>query len=114
MIYVAGSSGDPDEGDILKLDLIMPLIETLPLEEGLTSHLPEGHCTPEDILDLLQSPPFRQRMDFFTYVRNARLILLVLFLVLLMIANFTRLNSSFCLKVFRTGHIDLSQFRINL
>ncbi|KAL9377114.1 hypothetical protein Peur_031234 [Populus x canadensis] len=41
MIYVAGSSGDPDEGDILKLHLIMPLIETLPLEEGLTSHLPE-------------------------------------------------------------------------
>ena len=28
-------------GDILKLDLITPLIETLPLEEGLTSHLPE-------------------------------------------------------------------------
>ncbi|KAH8479705.1 hypothetical protein H0E87_031464, partial [Populus deltoides] len=41
MINVAGSSGDPDEGDILKLDLIMPLIETLSLEEGLTSHLPE-------------------------------------------------------------------------
>nr|XP_034921502.1 26S proteasome regulatory subunit RPN13-like [Populus alba]XP_034921503.1 26S proteasome regulatory subunit RPN13-like [Populus alba] len=40
-----GSSGDPDEGlglgDILKPDLIMPLNETLPLEEGLTSHLPE-------------------------------------------------------------------------
>ncbi|KAL3598206.1 hypothetical protein D5086_006124, partial [Populus alba] len=28
-------------GDILKPDLIMPLIETLPLEAGLTSHLPE-------------------------------------------------------------------------
>jgi len=28
-------------GDILKPDLIMPLNETLPLEEGLTSHLPE-------------------------------------------------------------------------
>jgi tetrahydromethanopterin S-methyltransferase subunit E len=28
-------------GDILKPDLIMSLIETLPLEEGLTSHLPE-------------------------------------------------------------------------
>jgi len=27
--------------EILKPDLIMPLIETLPLEEGLTSHLPE-------------------------------------------------------------------------
>nr|TKS05702.1 hypothetical protein D5086_0000130500 [Populus alba] len=47
MLDVAGSSGDPDEGlglgDILKPDLIMPLIETLLLEEGLTSHLPEVH-----------------------------------------------------------------------
>jgi ascorbate-specific PTS system EIIC-type component UlaA len=74
----------------------------------------QSHCTPKDILDLLQSPPFRQQMDSFTYVRNARLILVVLFLVLLMIANFTRLNSFFYLKVLRTGHIDLSQFRINL
>ncbi|KAH8514846.1 hypothetical protein H0E87_007628, partial [Populus deltoides] len=45
MIDVAGSPSDPDEGlglgDILKPDLIMPLIETLLLEEGLTSHLPE-------------------------------------------------------------------------
>ncbi|CAK7345798.1 unnamed protein product [Dovyalis caffra] len=44
-IGAGGSSGDPDEGlglgDILKPELIMPLIETLPLEEGLTSHLPE-------------------------------------------------------------------------
>ncbi|KAJ6958598.1 hypothetical protein NC653_040296 [Populus alba x Populus x berolinensis] len=30
-----------------------------------------------------------------------------------MIANFTRFNSSFCLKVLRTGQIDLSQFEIN-
>ncbi|KAJ6742086.1 ADHESION REGULATING MOLECULE 1 110 KDA CELL MEMBRANE GLYCOPROTEIN [Salix viminalis] len=44
-IDARGSSSDPDEGlglgDILKPDLIMPLIETLPLEEGLLSHLPE-------------------------------------------------------------------------
>ncbi|KAJ6957668.1 hypothetical protein NC653_039590 [Populus alba x Populus x berolinensis] len=70
MIHVIGSSGDPDEGlglgDILKPDLIMPLNETLPLEEGLTSHLPEGHWTLEDILDLLQSPPFRQQVNSFT------------------------------------------------
>jgi len=52
-------------------------------------------------------------VDSFTYVRNARLILLVLFLVLLMITNFTRFNFSFCLKVLRTGQIDLSQFEIN-
>ncbi|XP_061951391.1 26S proteasome regulatory subunit RPN13-like [Populus nigra] len=46
----------------------MPLNETLPLEEGLTSHLPEGHWTPEDILDLLKSPPFRQHVNSSTYV----------------------------------------------
>ena len=73
-----------------------------------------GSLNSRGILDLLQSPPFRQQMDSFTCVRNARPMLLVLFLVLLMIVNFTRLNSSFCLKVLRTGHIDLSQFRINL
>ncbi|KAK7841716.1 26s proteasome regulatory subunit rpn13 [Quercus suber] len=55
-------------GDILKPELIMPLIETLQLEEHLTSYLPEGQWTPEDILELLQSPPFRQQVDSFTYV----------------------------------------------
>uniref|UniRef100_A0A2P2M7G1 Pru domain-containing protein n=1 Tax=Rhizophora mucronata TaxID=61149 RepID=A0A2P2M7G1_RHIMU len=39
------STRDPDAGlglgDILKPDLIMPLIETLPVEERLTSYLPE-------------------------------------------------------------------------
>ncbi|XP_017983814.1 PREDICTED: 26S proteasome regulatory subunit RPN13 [Theobroma cacao] len=65
-------AGDPDGGlelgDILKPDLIMPLIETLPLEERLASYLPEGQWTPEDLLELLQSPPFRQQVDSFTYV----------------------------------------------
>ena len=70
----------------------MPLIDTLPLEERLASYLPEvlnglgslvsmqnimdllvimrlqGQWTPEDILELLQSPPFRQQVDSFTYV----------------------------------------------
>jgi hypothetical protein len=54
----------------------------------------QGHWTPEDILDLLQSPPFRQQVDSFTYVRNARRpIFLVLFLVFFMIACFTRSNT---------------------
>ncbi|GMI74222.1 regulatory particle non-ATPase 13 [Hibiscus trionum] len=65
-------AGDPDGGlgldDILKPDLIMPLIESLSLEERLASHLPEGQWTPEDLLELLQSPPFRQQVDSFTYV----------------------------------------------
>ncbi|KAF7822453.1 26S proteasome regulatory subunit RPN13 [Senna tora] len=54
--------------DILKPDLIMPLIETLPLEQRLAPYLPEGQWSPEDILELLQSPPFRQQVDSFTYV----------------------------------------------
>ncbi|CAN0839055.1 26S proteasome regulatory subunit RPN13 [Linum grandiflorum] len=66
------SAGDPDGGfglgDIFKPDLIMPLIATLPLEERLASFLPEGPWTPEDVLELLQSPPFRQQVDSFTYV----------------------------------------------
>ncbi|KAJ4839944.1 regulatory particle non-ATPase [Turnera subulata] len=71
-IEPAGGAGDPDGGmglgDILKPDLIMPLLDTLPLEERLASYLPEGHCTPHEILDLLQSPPFHQQVDSFTYV----------------------------------------------
>ncbi|KAJ7969458.1 Regulatory particle non-ATPase 13 [Quillaja saponaria] len=68
----ADSIADPDGGfgleDILKPDLIMPLIETLPLEQRLVPYLPEGRWSPEDVLELLQSPPFRQQVDSFTYV----------------------------------------------
>ncbi|KAL5699754.1 regulatory particle non-ATPase [Ranunculus cassubicifolius] len=55
-------------GDILKPELILPLIETLPLDQRLASYLPEGECSPEDLLELLQSPPFRQQVEAFTYV----------------------------------------------
>ncbi|KAJ4709172.1 Regulatory particle non-ATPase 13 [Melia azedarach] len=68
----ADMAEDPDGGlglgDILRPDLIMPLIETLPLEQRLAPFLPEGQWSPEEILDLLQSPPFRQQVDSFTYV----------------------------------------------
>ncbi|GJW32878.1 26S proteasome regulatory subunit RPN13 [Tanacetum coccineum] len=64
-------AADPDGGlglgDILKPELILPLMETLSLEQVAT-HLPEGEWTPEDIMELLQSPPFRQQVDSFTYV----------------------------------------------
>ncbi|KAK4713304.1 hypothetical protein R3W88_019211 [Solanum pinnatisectum] len=63
---------DPDAGlglgDILRPELILPLIEEIPLEEQLASHLPEGHWTPYELMELLQSPPFRQQLDSFTYV----------------------------------------------
>ncbi|CAJ1937176.1 unnamed protein product [Sphenostylis stenocarpa] len=68
----ADSIVDPDGGlglgDILKPDLIMPLMETLPLEQRLAPYLPEGKSSPEEILELLQSPPFRQQVESFTYV----------------------------------------------
>ncbi|KAF3636348.1 26S proteasome regulatory subunit RPN13 [Capsicum annuum] len=55
-------------GDILRPELILPLIEEIPLEGQLASHLPEGHWTPYELMELLQSPPFRQQLDSFTYV----------------------------------------------
>ncbi|KAF8400158.1 hypothetical protein HHK36_013454 [Tetracentron sinense] len=68
----ADAAGDLDGGlglgDILKPDLILPLIETLPLEQRLASYLPEGQWTAEDLMELLQSPPFRQQVEAFTYV----------------------------------------------
>ncbi|KAF8724813.1 hypothetical protein HU200_020751 [Digitaria exilis] len=65
------AAADPDAGlglgDILKPDLVLPLIENLPIEQ-LASHLPEGSWTPSGILELLQSPPLRQQLDAFTHV----------------------------------------------
>jgi len=68
---ISGAAADPDAGvglgDILKPELILPLLENLPIEQ-LASHLPEGSWTPADILELLQSPPLRQQLDAFTHV----------------------------------------------
>ncbi|PAN17731.1 hypothetical protein PAHAL_3G152400 [Panicum hallii] len=68
---ISGAAADPDAGlglgDILKPELVLPLIENLPIEQ-LASHLPEGSWTPADILELLQSPPLRQQLDAFTHV----------------------------------------------
>ncbi|XP_057806557.1 26S proteasome regulatory subunit RPN13 isoform X2 [Salvia miltiorrhiza] len=65
-------SEDPDAGlglgDILKPEFLLPHIEELHLDQELTSYLPEGKWTPEELLELLQSPPFRQQLDSFTYV----------------------------------------------
>ncbi|KAL1813578.1 hypothetical protein DCAR_0625940 [Daucus carota subsp. sativus] len=65
-------AGDLDAGlglgDILKPELILPLIDTLSLEQGLATYLPEGQWSPEDLMEILQSPPFRQQVDSFTYV----------------------------------------------
>ncbi|KAL6841551.1 hypothetical protein ACP4OV_028694 [Aristida adscensionis] len=70
-IQPSDATADPDAGlglgDILKPDLILPLIENLSIEQ-LASHLPEGSWTPGDILELLQSPFLRQQVDAFTHV----------------------------------------------
>lgn len=70
-----GSSGqaqDPDAGlglgDILRPEFISPLISDLPVEQQLASYLPEGPWTAEDLMELLQSAPFRQQVDSFSYV----------------------------------------------
>ncbi|GAB4854064.1 regulatory particle non-ATPase [Ancistrocladus abbreviatus] len=71
-VGAADDAGDPDAGlglgDLLKPDLILPLLETLPIEERLAPYLPEGQQTLDDLIELLQSPPFRQQVDTFTYV----------------------------------------------
>uniref|UniRef100_A0A803LZ28 Regulatory particle non-ATPase 13 n=1 Tax=Chenopodium quinoa TaxID=63459 RepID=A0A803LZ28_CHEQI len=63
---------DPDGGfglgDLLKPDLVLPLLETLPIEERLASYLPEGQQSRHDLLEVLQCAPFRQQVDAFTYV----------------------------------------------
>ncbi|KAL6585640.1 regulatory particle non-ATPase [Orobanche minor] len=64
--------GDPDAGlelgDILKPEFVRPLVQELPLHQQLASYLPEGEWTPEELIELLQSPPFRQQLQSFTYV----------------------------------------------
>ncbi|KAG9457309.1 hypothetical protein H6P81_001817 [Aristolochia fimbriata] len=63
---------DPDGGiglgDILKPDLLLPLIGNLPLEQRLAAYLPEGQWSAHDIMELLQSPQLRQQLEAFTYV----------------------------------------------
>uniref|UniRef100_A0A7N0UMK7 Regulatory particle non-ATPase 13 n=1 Tax=Kalanchoe fedtschenkoi TaxID=63787 RepID=A0A7N0UMK7_KALFE len=71
-IEPADAAEDPDGGlslgDILRPELILPLMDSLPLTERLASYLPEGDCSPEELMEVLKSPPFRQQVDAFTYV----------------------------------------------
>eukprot|EP00252_Welwitschia_mirabilis_P023793 TRINITY_DN6834_c0_g1_i4.p1 TRINITY_DN6834_c0_g1~~TRINITY_DN6834_c0_g1_i4.p1 ORF type:complete len:332 (-),score=82.46 TRINITY_DN6834_c0_g1_i4:228-1223(-) len=64
---VAQDTG-PNLGDILKPELVAPLIDQFPLEERLACYLPEGVWTREAFIELLQSLPFRQQLDAFSYV----------------------------------------------
>lgn len=62
-------------------------------------------------MELLQSPPFRQQLDSFTYVSHQNLIFPFTFLGMLAgrVCNLTL----FSLQVLRTGQIDLNQFGID-
>ncbi|XP_057814391.1 26S proteasome regulatory subunit RPN13 [Cryptomeria japonica] len=58
----------PSLGDILKPELVLPMVEHFPLEDRLTSYLPEGIWTREAFVELLQSPQFRQQVEAFNHV----------------------------------------------
>lgn len=66
-ISVAQDTG-PSLGDLLKPELVLPLLEQFSLEERLAPYLPEGNWTREAFLELLQSPQFRQQVEAFSYV----------------------------------------------
>jgi len=66
-IPVAQDTG-PSLGDILKPELVLPLLEQFSLEERLAPYLPEGTWTRQAFLELLQSPQFRQQVEAFSYV----------------------------------------------
>uniref|UniRef100_A0A0C9S7A5 TSA: Wollemia nobilis Ref_Wollemi_Transcript_9392_1311 transcribed RNA sequence n=1 Tax=Wollemia nobilis TaxID=56998 RepID=A0A0C9S7A5_9CONI len=58
----------PSLGDILKPELVLPLVEHFPLEDRLASYLPEGTWSREAFMELLQSPQFRQQVEAFNHV----------------------------------------------
>lgn len=64
----AAEDTGPSLGDILKPELVLPLLEQFSLEERLAPYLPEGTWTREAFLELLQSPQFRQQVEAFSYV----------------------------------------------
>ncbi|XP_062232350.1 26S proteasome regulatory subunit RPN13 [Phragmites australis] len=118
-IQPSDAVADPDAGlglgDILKPDLVLPLIENLPVEQ-LASHLPEGSWTPGDILELLQSPPLRQQVDAFTHVLRTGQIDLVQFGVdpskyKLTVASFLEALEDSVAKASTSGDKDLQSQR---
>ncbi|MCO5580303.1 hypothetical protein L7F22_034169 [Adiantum nelumboides] len=58
----------PSLADVLKPELLMPLLEESHIDERLTEFLPEGCWTPQAIGELMQSPQFHQQIDAFTHV----------------------------------------------
>ncbi|CAM6076883.1 unnamed protein product [Sphagnum tenellum] len=60
--------GSPGFSELLKPDIVVPLLENLQLEERLAPYLPEGVRSKQAIAELMQSPQFHQQLDSFTQV----------------------------------------------
>ncbi|KAH7292120.1 hypothetical protein KP509_29G052500 [Ceratopteris richardii] len=58
----------PSLADVLKPELVAPLLRDSQIDERLVELLPEGCWTPEAIIELMQSPQFHQQVDSFTHV----------------------------------------------
>ncbi|KAL3688501.1 hypothetical protein R1sor_014810 [Riccia sorocarpa] len=58
----------PSFSDILKPDIVIPLVDRSSIEERLAPFLPEGVKTPEAVAELMLSPQFQQQLDMFTHV----------------------------------------------
>ncbi|KAH8962121.1 hypothetical protein BDL97_05G086300 [Sphagnum fallax] len=58
----------PGFSELLKPDIVVPLLENLQLEERLAPYLPEGVRSNQAIAELMQSPQFHQQLDSFTQV----------------------------------------------
>ncbi|KAJ7532481.1 hypothetical protein O6H91_13G005400 [Diphasiastrum complanatum] len=58
----------PSFSEILRPDVVLPLLRNCQLEERLAPFLPEGVQTVEAIAELMQSPQFHQQLELFTHV----------------------------------------------
>lgn len=81
-----------------------------PLRE--LSHRSQGSWTPEEFMEVLQSPPFRQQLETFSHVRSRATSQTV---VLIKFSDCfpSPTVSLWCLQVLRTGQVDLTQFGID-
>ncbi|KAG0555844.1 hypothetical protein M758_11G006600 [Ceratodon purpureus] len=66
-IAMARDTG-PGFSELLRPDIVRPLLDNLHLEDRLAPYLPEGVRTKQAIAELMQSPQFHQQLDAFTQV----------------------------------------------
>lgn len=66
--YSMARDTGPGFSELLRPDVVRPLLESLQLEERLAPYLPEGVRSKQAIAELMQSPQFHQQLDAFTQV----------------------------------------------